>query len=172
MYRLPGLLLLLIALAIGSGSILAQEPKVQMSLVKYEGLKQEVLKHRGKVVLVDFWATYCPPCMAAFPKIIEMQKKYSDQGFVVISVSGDDAMNPEKVKKANAFLTRMESPFKNLLLEEPMSSWGERLGIKALPCYYVFDRRGKWVRYRGEDYPEGIPYEDMEKVVQKMLSEK
>ena len=53
----------------------AQDAKIAATPVKYEGLKQEVLKQRGKVVVVDFWSTNCPPCMKAFPDFIEMQKK-------------------------------------------------------------------------------------------------
>jgi thiol-disulfide isomerase/thioredoxin len=160
-----------IVLAAASG-VPAQEKKIEMVSVKYDGLKQEIFKQRGKVVLVDFWATYCPPCMAAFPKIIDMQKKHADRGFVVLSVSADDATNPEKVKKANAFLNRVEAPFRNLLLDEPWDEWTKRLEIKALPCYYVFDRRGKWVRFRGDDYKDGIPYGEVEKTIVNMLSEK
>ena len=151
----------------------AQEKKIEMTPVKYDGLKQQVLKHRGKVVIVDFWATFCPPCMAAFPKFIDMHKKYGAKGLVVIAVSADDADNPEKVKKANAFLKRMESPFYNLLMDEPWDAWTKRLEIKSLPCYYVFDRHGKWVRFRGDDSKDGsINYDEVEKVVVKMLNEK
>lgn len=158
---------------LGAAAQPGQEGKIEMTAVKYDGLKQEVLKQRGKVVIVDFWATFCPPCMGAFPKFIEMHKKYADKGLVIITVSADDAANPEKVKKANAFLKRVESPFRNLLLDEPWDSWTKRLDVKALPCYYVFDRQGKWVRFPGKDAKDGeIDYAELEKVVVQMLNEK
>jgi thiol-disulfide isomerase/thioredoxin len=150
----------------------AQEKKVTLTPVKYDGLKQEILKHRGKVVVVDFWATFCPPCKKSFPHFIDMQTKYAGKGLVVISVSLDAADDKAVVERAQAFLTKVNSPLHNLILDEPFELWAKKLDAKALPFYYLFDRRGKWVRYRGEDFSDGVPYEDLEKTVVKMLDEK
>ena len=60
----------------------AQENKIVMTHVKYDGLKQEILKLRGKVVIVDFWAHNCQPCRAAFPKFLKMHEKYGEKGSV------------------------------------------------------------------------------------------
>src|ERR1022692_4546653 len=86
--------LALLGVAVGQ----AQEKKIVMTHVKYDGLKQEILKHRGKVVVLDFWATTCPSCMQHFPDFIEMQKKHGDNGLVVISVSLDIPMTLDKEK--------------------------------------------------------------------------
>ena len=150
----------------------AQEKKIATTPVKYDGLKQEVLKQRGKVVLVDFWATWCPSCLKAFPDIIEVQKKYADKGLVVLSVSLDDAADPEKIAKANGFLTRVASPFRNLILDETYETWVSKLDCKSLPCYFVFDRRGKWVRFRAGDNENGVNYGELEKTVVQLLNEK
>src|SRR6516162_4344599 len=90
----------------------AQEKKIVMTHVKYDGLKQEVLKHRGKVVVVDFWATWCPSCMEAFPKFIDYQKKYADKGLVVIAVSIDSMEKEGAVERANRFLNKHKSPLR------------------------------------------------------------
>ena len=150
----------------------AQENNIALASVKYDGLKSEVLKQRGKVVLVDFWATFCPPCKKAFPHFIEMQKKHADKGFVIITVSLDTPDDPEKVKEANAFLRKIQSPFRNLLLDEPIEVWTKKLDFKSLPCYFVFDRHGKWVRFRSSDFKDGVDYDEVERVVVKMLDEK
>jgi thiol-disulfide isomerase/thioredoxin len=150
----------------------AQDKKIEMTAVNYDGLKQEVLKQRGKVVLVDFWATFCPPCKKAFPHFIEMQKKYADKGFVVLSVSLDEAATPEKVALANTFLRKVDSPFRNLLLDEPQEVWSKKMGFKSIPCYFVFDRHGKWVRFRASDSADGVDYDQVEKTIVQMLNEK
>jgi thiol-disulfide isomerase/thioredoxin len=151
----------------------AQETKVTATLVKYDGLKQEIHKNRGKVVVVDFWSTRCPPCMKAFPKFIEMQKKYADKGLVVISVWLDDASDPELVASAHKFLTRHQSPLRNLLLDEPSELWAEKFQYRSLPFYYVFDRHGKWVRFPATDVKDGtVDYAVLEGVVAEMLNNK
>jgi len=155
------------------GAAQPQEKKIEATVVKYDGLKQEILKHRGKVVLVDFWATWCPACMQAFPKFVDKHKKYADRGLVVISVSLDKAADPEAVARANKFLTRNEASFRNLLLDEPGELWDAKMGIKSLPAYFVFDRQGKWTRFRADDNKDaGVDYETLEKVVVQMLNEK
>ncbi|MEE9180708.1 MAG: TlpA disulfide reductase family protein [Vicinamibacteria bacterium] len=51
---------------------------------------QEIIRqHRGRVVLLNFWATWCPPCIVEFPEIVSLEKAYRDRGLVVVSVSAD-----------------------------------------------------------------------------------
>jgi thiol-disulfide isomerase/thioredoxin len=162
--------LALLGVAVGQ----AQEKKIVMTHVKYDGLKQEILKHRGKVVVVDFWATWCINCKQAFPHFIEMQKKYADKGLIVISVSVDEKTeDPANIESANKYLNDVKSPFRNLLLDEPSTIWSDKFGFESLPAYFVFDRQGKWIRYRAADYKkEGVLYDELEKLVVKMLDEK
>jgi thiol-disulfide isomerase/thioredoxin len=150
-----------------------QEKEIAMVPVKYVGLKQEVLKHRGKVLLVDFWGGFCVPCKQKMPHVIELQGKLADQGFVAITVSIDTPDNPASVKVANKFLNTIKSPLRNLLLDEPSEVWEKKLDLGSVPCYYVFDRRGKWVRFRAFDHPDtGIDFVGVEKTIMRMLAEK
>src|ERR1019366_4952598 len=124
--------------------------------------------------VLDAWATWCPACMQHFPYFIEMQKKYGDKGLVVISVSLDKT-EKESVDRANRFLTKQKSPLVNLLLDEQTPVLKKQFDFQALPFYYVFDRHGKWVRFRPSEYTDkkdGLIYEDLEKAVVQMLSEK
>lgn len=59
------------------------------ALVDLEGYKEVVAKYRGKAVLVTFWATWCEPCRAEYPMIVELAKQFSSQGLVVVGVSLD-----------------------------------------------------------------------------------
>ncbi len=148
-----------------------QDAAIKAVPVTYDGLKQEILKHRGKVVILDFWATTCPPCIKSFPRFIEMQQKHGDKGLVVISVSLDDATDEERVEGANKMLTRLKSPLRNLIYSGSPDHL-KKLDYEGLPFYYVFDRQGKWVRYRGLDYKDGVPYDELESVAVRMLNEK
>jgi thiol-disulfide isomerase/thioredoxin len=149
----------------------AQEKKIEMVPVKYAGLKEEVVKHRGKVVLVDFWAGYCTPCREAFPHLVALHKKFAAQGLIVIAVSVDPSDKKDLVEQANAFLRKMQPPFVNLLLDEPDTLWNEKFGFTFPPCCYVFDRRGKWTRLHGADYEKGLQKE-LEPMIERMLDEK
>jgi hypothetical protein len=75
------------------------------------------------------------------------------------------------VERAHQFLIKIQSPFRNFLLDETDEVWSKKLDFISPPCYYIFDRHGKWIRFRAQD-KGGVPYDEMEKVVVKMLSEK
>jgi len=92
---------------------------------------------RGKVVLINFWATWCAPCRAEIPDLIALQKKYKDT-LVVIGVSEDDAIPVEEVKRfADAqgmnYPVVMTSPALRKIFT----------GVSALPTTFVLDRDGR-----------------------------
>jgi len=62
---------------------------LDLKFTAIDGRQVDLSKMRGKVVLIDFWATWCPPCRVAGPDILKAYKKYHDQGFEVIGVSVD-----------------------------------------------------------------------------------
>lgn len=101
-----------------------------------------------------------------------MQEKYASKGLVVISVSVDDPDDKEKIDEANSFLRKAKIPLRNFHLTEPDEVWNKKLEFTLPPCYYVFDRRGKWVRFRGQDYKVGVPYGEMDKVILQMLDDR
>jgi thiol-disulfide isomerase/thioredoxin len=166
-----------VMMTLGANLGQTQDKKISAVPVTYEGLKQEILKHRGKVVVVDFWGTFCPPCMAAFPKFIKLHKELESKGLVVISVSLDpldpedkEARN-EKLQAVDRFLTKQDSPLRNLILDDPTVEWTKKLGTPGLPCYFVFDRQGRWVRFKDEA-GKPISYAELEQTIHQMLAEK
>ncbi len=69
-------------------------PAPDFTLPQLDGQQLQLSSYRGKVVLLDFWATWCVPCRAEIPQFIELQKKYGDRGLQIIGVSMDDGPEP------------------------------------------------------------------------------
>jgi hypothetical protein len=109
-----------------------------------------------------------------------MHQQYAKQGLAVISVSLDRLIEDDgkpvaaaEAAKARAavekFLGSNKAIFTNLLLEEPMDIWKARFGFTAPPCLFVFDRRGKWIRFDSE--MDKIDHDTVEKTIVKLLAE-
>ncbi len=122
------------------------EPKTAPAFVRKDlsGQKVALKAYRGKVVLLDFWATWCAGCQAELPKFKAWQKKYDTQGFVVLAVSMDDDSRP--VRKT----------VRRLQLDFPVVMGDARLGdayggLLGLPVTYLIDREGKVVaKFKGD----------------------
>jgi len=105
----------------------------------------------GKVVLVDFWATWCGPCVAEIPNVMEQYKKYHDKGFEVIGVSLD-----EDVEALKAFVDERKIPWPILFEKPGGQGWRHPLatkyGVSGIPTVILVGRDGKVVSLdvRGE----------------------
>jgi peroxiredoxin len=103
------------------------------------GKPLSVASYRGKVLLIDFWATWCPPCRAELPDILAAYKRYHEQGFEVIGISLDeDRKELEKFLKAQD----MTWPQYNdgLFWKTKLVS---KYGVEKLPSTFLLDRSGK-----------------------------
>lgn len=98
---------------------------------------------RGKVVLLDYWATWCGPCIAGIPHLEEMYEKYSDKGLVILGVHS--ARGYEQMPE---FVAQRKLPW--AFAADPSRSLGSALGVKFIPCYFVIDREGQ-MRVAGAD---------------------
>jgi cytochrome c biogenesis protein CcmG/thiol:disulfide interchange protein DsbE len=93
--------------------------------------------YRGKVVLLDFWATWCGPCGIEIPWFEEFERKYKDRGFEVLGVSMDD----DGWKAINPFVTDKKINYRIVLGDDVT---GEQYGgVEALPTTFVIDRDGR-----------------------------
>jgi thiol-disulfide isomerase/thioredoxin len=149
---------------------------VDVQLVKYDGLKEAVLKNRGKVVIVDFWSTTCIPCIKNFPHMLEMQQKYGKDGLAVISVSLDPLAEGEAPEQRKArVLKRLEKlqakGIANLILDESPDVVQNKLRVVEIPSVYVFNRQGQWTHFTSAGGGEVAP-KVVEELALKWLKEK
>jgi len=84
----------------------------KMQPIDAAGLAQFVDQHPGKVVLIDFWATWCPPCVQMFPHTVELSNRWADRGLVVAAVSLDDPADESVVRR---FLAEKGAYFPNFI---------------------------------------------------------
>ncbi len=103
-----------------------------------ESLSLESL--RGKVVLIDFWATWCKPCVKTMPELDAVYRDYQKQGLVVVGVSVDQGDDREK--KVKKFLSKKPVGYPIAIDNAEGSSW-EAFNVAVLPTLYLIDREGR-----------------------------
>lgn len=94
----------------------------------------------GKVVLLDFWATWCVPCRKSMPELQVLHKRYANRGFSVIGISIDEG-GPAKVRK---FVAAKKITYPIALDKEENPAW-QAYRVKAIPAAYLIDREGRIV---------------------------
>lgn len=110
-----------------------------LALKDLAGVSRSLDDYKGKVVLVNFWATWCPPCRREMPSMQRLKEKMSGRSFVMLGV--DSAEQREEVE---AFLKLVKVDFPILL--DPDTAATRRWKVFALPTSFLVDRNGK-VRY-------------------------
>ena len=136
-----------------------------------KALDELIAKHKGQVVLVDYWATWCLPCVENFPHTVMLAKKYRDQGLAAISVSFDLLDDEPKVRQ---FLAQKGADFENLISSH--DSVGQKtftdFDLGPLPEYRLYDRQGKL----NQKWEAGLDRADLvmqiETKIQQLLAEK
>jgi thiol-disulfide isomerase/thioredoxin len=148
----------------------AGTPEVRLEVVKYDRLAEVVRAARGKVVVVDVWATYCLPCKKEFPNLVRLHQTYGSQGLVCLSVSVD-TKSKEKIEAALQFLRKQGATFGNFLLDEEPEVWQKKWNVKGVPVVFVFDREGRRAaKFNADDPDHPFTYEDVEKLVKQLLA--
>lgn len=113
-----------------------RKPAPKFVLRDSSGKKAKLSKYRGKVVLLDFWATWCTGCKKEIPWFSEFQRKYAKEGLAVVGVSLDQ----DGWKAVKPFLAEHDIPYRMLLGDDSIA---HSYGIEGMPDTFLIDRQGR-----------------------------
>ena len=111
--------------------------QAEFTLADLQGKTWSLKELRGKVVLVNFWATWCPPCRSEMPDLDALYQQFKDQGFVVLAISDEDAA------KVWPYIEQYHYTYPILL--DPGRKVHQAYNIEGIPKSFVYDREGKLV---------------------------
>jgi thiol-disulfide isomerase/thioredoxin len=100
--------------------------------------EQAMAKHKGKIVYLDFWASWCVPCRKSFPWMNAIKRQYQQQGLVVMSVNLD-----ADAELAKNFLQQTPADF--AIIYDAKGSLAKKFKLKGMPSSYLFNRQGKLI---------------------------
>jgi peroxiredoxin len=139
-----------------------RQPAAQFALKDSSGKTIKLKQYRGKVLLLDFWATWCTGCKREIPWFSAFQKTYGAKRLAVVGVSMDDG----GWKVVKPFLAEAKVPYKILLGDDATA---QRYGIKNLPDTFLVDRQGRIAAV----YRAGlVDKDDVETNIRTLLSER
>jgi thiol-disulfide isomerase/thioredoxin len=130
-------IMLSVLLSAYAGGVKAGDTFPDLGGFKLEGKLPEATK--GKVVMVDFWASWCEPCKQSFPVMEELHKRYAEKGLVIIAVNVD-----ENRTDMESFLKKNAATF--VVVRDASQKLVEKAGIATMPSSFLIDREGK-VKY-------------------------
>lgn len=145
----------------------APEAVLQTENKDLEGNVIKFADYKGKVVLVNLWATWCGPCRGEMPHLIEMQEKYKDQGFEVVGLDVDE----ESVEEITSFAKEMKLNYKlGYADQKTVSAFIRLTKLQGIPQTIVLDRESRLISAVGGGGLKKI--EEMKAAVEKAMSKK
>lgn len=130
------------------------------------GFRHMIAEHRGKILLVDFWATWCSPCREEFPKLVALHVTHRQRGFDLVTISCDE---PEQEAQAAQFAAKQGAPtpyyVRRARNDDTFINAIDAKWSGALPALFVFGRDGRQLRsFIGE-----TDMKDLEAYLEKVL---
>ena len=130
------------------------------TLMGLDGIERTLSEQKGNVVLVDFWATWCPPCKVEIPYLKEIYATYKDEGLVVWGVGLDDE------EKLRAFVQQHGIEYPILIGDKALS---QKYSIQGIPTTIIFDKEMK-IAHRHVGFSPGME-KDFENEISLLLKE-
>ena len=117
----------------------------------------------GKVVYVDFWASWCAPCRTSFPLLNKLHEKLKAQGFEVVAINLDE-------EKANAEKFLQEYPVSFTVLRDAKGEWADQFVVESMPTSFIIDKQGVVQNIHHGFTTDDI--KDLEEKITKLLAQK
>lgn len=157
-------------------SMVAQKETIDFEFTDLSGKSHQFSEFRGKIVLLDFWATWCAPCLADIPKLKAVYEKHKNEGFEIIglnveTIGDDDGEAPNaKATKENLAHAKQIALTRKIIWTIATSETSvpvatKIFGIEALPAKILIDKDGKIIAVVSEK-------DDLETIVEKLLTAK
>jgi thiol-disulfide isomerase/thioredoxin len=162
------LLVLAAVFAVGAAGPAVCAQSSDIKSVEPKDIKDIVAQNKGKVVVLNFFATWCVPCHTEFPDIIKLQNTYKGRGLQVIEVSMNDVTDKDELQK---YLSETKPPFTVYIAANTEDQFYKDMDSRwdtALPMTMIFDRTGKNVAF----YKEARTYDQFDKDVTPLLAAK
>jgi len=130
------------AIVLAAANIFSQDIKPLQSIADLDGIKENA---KGNVLLLNFWASWCKPCVKEFPELVKLYNDYKDKGFRLVFVSLDDL--PDIEKKVVPFLKNQGVDFTTYYNKfdkpEELIDYVDKNWQGAIPSTYIYDKDGK-----------------------------
>ena len=125
------------------------------------GKTHRISDYRGKVVIVDFWATWCPPCRKEIPHLISFYNKYNKKGLVIVGVSLD--------KRDKTLAMARDFGINYVCLVDETGRTGNMFGVRAIPTTFFLDKKGRIAKVQ-KGFTEAWT-DDMENMIRQLINE-
>jgi peroxiredoxin len=152
-------------LLLAARSLMAAPPKTapNIALPTADGTTVQLESFRGKVLLVDFWASWCPPCKISFPALDALYREHASQGFEVLAVNLD-----ERRRDADSFL--VDHPHRMTVLFDSKGASAVAFGVKGMPSSFLIDKSGN-IRFTHMGYAGNVD-ESYRREIAQLLAER
>lgn len=138
---LSSILFLFLTLTVREAACLDAAPQVgklapSFTLADVNGKKVSLSDYSGKVILINFWATFCGPCKAEMPSLNNLFLAFKNDGLVVLAISTDDSEKP-----VQSFIKEKAIAF-SVLMDKDQEVYFDQYGVLGLPTSFLIDRDG------------------------------
>ena len=148
------LTLLFIILFISVNIYPLSEPAIDFEAVDINGKSIKLTEFKGKIVILDFWATWCPPCIKEIPNLKKIYSKYKDDDFEIISI----ALERKPKEHALKFVSDKKMDWVHIIDKDKGREIATDYKIRYIPTMYVINKKGEIIEsgIRGEKLGEKI----------------
>ncbi len=135
----------------------APAPAFEVKSINYPGLTLTLKKYKGKIVLVNFWATWCPPCRAEIPRLEKFYKSHIKEGFQIIGLSVNN--------QGSEYVAHFIKTFKGGIITYPIGMANEHIekeygNVYEIPQSFIINKKGYVIaHFKGELPPGFLNYE-------------